>query len=57
MGIILYLLGLACAIWCVYDLFTTKKNRHPLENRYRSCSVEHLVDWPCSLLLLAARPH
>lgn len=22
---ILYLIGLACAIWCVYDLFTTKK--------------------------------
>ena len=25
MGTILYLIGLACAIWCVYDLFTTKK--------------------------------
>ena len=25
MGTILYLIGLACALWCVYDLFTTKK--------------------------------
>ncbi|MBO5655961.1 MAG: hypothetical protein J6R87_02770 [Rikenellaceae bacterium] len=25
MGTILYLIGLACAIWCVYELFTTKQ--------------------------------
>ena len=25
MGTILSLAGLACALWCVYDLFTTKQ--------------------------------
>ena len=25
MGTVIYLLGLAACIWCLYDLFTTKK--------------------------------